>query len=69
MKRPKPKQQDILTILKAAARAMTPVELFATGGFGEDSVDIFYKQLRAAVTSKKIREKRKGADVRLEAIP
>ena len=48
---------------------MTPEELFAAGGFDEDSVDIFYERLRVAAAEKKIRETRKGADVRLEAIP
>lgn len=68
MKGPKIKQKDILTILQESASAMTPEELFAAGGFGEDSVNAFYEQLRAAVIAKKVRETRKGADVRLEAM-
>lgn len=63
------KQKDILTILQETARTMTPEELFAAGGFGEDSVDAFYEHLRAAVVAKKVREIRKGAEVRLEAAP
>ena len=68
MKKSKAKQQDILTILYQKARCMTTEELFAAGGFDEDSVDAFYDQLRAAVSAKQIREKRKGPKVHLEAI-
>ena len=68
MKQPKVTQQDILTILKETTRSITPEELFAAGGFDENSVDAFYDQLRAAVSAKQIREKRKGSKVHLEAI-
>lgn len=69
MKRQKNKQKDILTILQDSSRPMTPEDLFVAGGFDEDSVDTFYEQLRAAVTAKKVREKRRGAEVGLEASP
>ena len=48
---------------------MTPEELFTACGFGEGSVDSFYEQLRTAILAKKIRESRKDAKIKLEALP
>ncbi|MFH1950593.1 MAG: restriction endonuclease subunit S [Pseudomonadota bacterium] len=68
MKKRKDKQKEILVVLREASRAMTPEEVFAAGGFEEDSVDAFYKQLRKAVVSKRVRELREGDLIQLEAI-
>ena len=68
MKEKKNNQRDVPTILRKAGMAMTPEEIFAEGSFDEESVDIFYQQLRDAVNSKKVKEIRKGNIVRLEVI-
>ena len=68
MKKKKDKQKEVLVVLREASRALTPEEIFATGGFEEDSVDAFYEQLRKAVVSKQVREMREGDLIQLEAI-
>ena len=67
MKRKVGKQQDVLTVLRYANRVMTPEEVFAAGGFEEESVDAFYEQLRNDLAAKQVREIRKGNWVGLEA--
>lgn len=68
MKRKKEPQRDILSILRESTRAMTPEDVFVTGGFDESSVDEFYEQLRNAVAGKKIREIRNVEWIKLKAI-
>ena len=68
MKEKKEDQRNVLTILREAGISMTPEEVFAEGSFDEESVDIFYQELRDAVHSKKVKEIRKGNIVRLEVI-
>lgn len=68
MTKRKDKQKEVLVILREASRAMTPEEVFAAGGFEEDSVDAFYEQLRKAIVSKQVREMREGDLIQLEAI-
>ncbi|MBC8419363.1 MAG: restriction endonuclease subunit S [Desulfobacterales bacterium] len=67
MTKRKDKQKEVLVVLREASRAMTPEEVFAAGGFEEDSVDAFYEQLRRAVVSKQVREMREGDLIQLEA--
>ncbi len=68
MKKKKDKQKEALVVLREASSVMTPEEVFAAGGFEEDSVDAFYEQLRKAVISKQVREMREGDLIQLEAI-
>ncbi len=68
MKKKRDKQKNVLVVLREASRAMSPEEVFAAGGFEEDSVDAFYEQLRKAVVSKQVHEMREGDLIQLEAI-
>jgi type I restriction enzyme, S subunit len=61
-------QQDVLAVLRESGQALTPEEVFLAAGFDEASVDIFYEQLRAVVSSKQVREIKEGNNIRLEAI-
>ncbi len=68
MKLKEDEQRNVLTVLQQAKRAMTPEEIFMACGFDEQSVDIFYEQLRHAVERKQIREIRDGGSITLEMV-
>ena len=68
MKPKEDEQRNVLTVLQQAKRAMTPEEIFMACGFDEESVDIFYEQLRHTVVGKQIRETRDGDSITLEMV-
>jgi type I restriction enzyme S subunit len=62
------KQRNVLTVLQDAKGAMTPEEVFTACGLDEESVGVFYEQLRDAVVAKQIRENRDGHSITLEMV-
>jgi len=68
MKPKEDEQRKVLTVLQQAKRSLTPEEIFVACGFDEESVDIFYEQLRHAVVGKQIRETRDRDSITLEMV-
>lgn len=68
-RQPAKKRRALVDVLREQGKPLTPERLFDLAGFGEDSVDGFYEELRKLIQDGKVRENRPNKkDVTLEAV-